>query len=92
MPLPRIATPFSVNASVWEASQAKAIEWCAGERWKPFLSDADEEFLFDEQDDPLNLAIAVMIPRSLRFWKGSDTKSPAWMKTIGDRLPYFDKK
>jgi arylsulfatase A-like enzyme len=56
-----------------------------GDRWKLILSDTDEEFLFDEQDDPFELTnrrddpgLAPVLARLRRELAG-------WMKTIGDR-------
>ena len=58
-----------------------------GERWKLILTDADEEFLFDQQDDPFeltnrrdDLALAPVL-KTLR------RELADWMKSIGDR-PY----
>ena len=62
-----------------------------GDRWKLILSDTDEEFLFDQENDPFELTnragdaeCAVVLER-LRGELGD------WMKGIGDR-GYPDEK
>ena len=58
-----------------------------GDRWKLILSDANEEFLFDEQDDPFELSNCrddvTLVPVLARL----SLELAGWMKTIGDR-PY----
>ena len=90
-PLPRIATPFSANASVWEASQAKAIAWHAATDGSSSSAMRMKSSSSTSRTILLNSPIAATIPRSLRCWTSSDDELAAWMKTIGDRT-YFDKK
>jgi arylsulfatase A-like enzyme len=68
-------------------SSGEGHRMACSDRWKLILSDADEEFLFDEQDDPFELnncrddpALATVLGRLRHELAG-------WMKTIGDR-PY----
>jgi len=56
-----------------------------GDRWKLILSDADEEFLFDEQDDPFELSNCRDDATLAPILAGLRQDLAGWMKTIGDR-------
>jgi arylsulfatase A-like enzyme len=56
-------------------------------RWKLVLSDADEEFLFDQQTDPLELHNRIADPEQAAVLDSLRTALAGWMKEIGDR-PY----
>ena len=58
-----------------------------GDRWKLILSDADEEFLFDQQDDPFELTNRRDDPGLAPVLTRLRHELAGWMKTIGDR-PY----
>jgi arylsulfatase A-like enzyme len=58
-----------------------------GDRWKLILSDANEEFLFDQQDDPFELTNRRDDPSLAPVLAKLRGELAAWMKTIGDR-PY----
>jgi arylsulfatase A-like enzyme len=58
-----------------------------GDRWKLILSDADEEFLFDQQDDPFELTNRRDDPGPALVLDNLRGELAGWMKTIGDR-PY----
>jgi arylsulfatase A-like enzyme len=57
------------------------------ERWKLILSDADEEFLFDQQDDPFELSNRREDPGLAPVLDKLRGDLAGWMKAIGDR-PY----
>lgn len=57
------------------------------DRWKLILSDADEEFLFDQQDDPFELTNRVGDPALASTLSELRTRLAAWMKSTNDR-PY----
>jgi arylsulfatase A-like enzyme len=56
-------------------------------RWKLILSDADEEFLFDQQEDPLELENRIADPSLEKIIEPLRAALADWMATIGDR-PY----
>ena len=56
-----------------------------GERWKLILSDTDEEYLFDQQDDPFELTNRVADPALPPVLGKLRKELSAWMKLIGDR-------
>ena len=58
-----------------------------GDRWKLILSDANEEFLFDQQDDPFELTNRREDPSLAQVLDKLRGGLSGWMKTIGDR-PY----
>jgi len=51
------------------------------------LSDTDEEFLFDQQSDPLELENRIADPAQTEVLNSLRTALTDWMKEIGDR-PY----
>jgi arylsulfatase A-like enzyme len=62
-----------------------------GDRWKLILSDADEEFLFDEHDDPFELYNRHDDPSLAPVLDKLRGELAKWMKTTGDR-PYSGGK
>jgi len=58
-----------------------------GDRWKLILSDRDEEFLFDQQNDPFELNNRVDDPELATVLDSLRSELTQWMKTIHDR-PY----
>lgn len=58
-----------------------------GDRWKLILSDADEEFLFDQQEDPFELTNRVNDPEAVPILSNLRAELAVWMESIGDR-PY----
>ena len=58
-----------------------------GDRWKLILSDRDEEFLYDQQNDPFELNNRVADPEVAPVLNQLRRDLSAWMKEIGDR-PY----
>ncbi len=58
-----------------------------GDRWKLILSDADEEFLFDQRDDPFELTNRADDPTLAPVLNTLRKDLSVWMKRIGDR-PY----
>ncbi len=56
-------------------------------QWKLILSDADEEYLFDQQEDPFELTNRIVDPALAPVRDKLRTELTAWMKSIGDR-PY----
>lgn len=58
-----------------------------GERWKLILSDTDEEYLFDQQDDPFELTNRITDPSLAPVLSKLRAELTEWMKSIGDR-PY----
>lgn len=58
-----------------------------GDRWKLILSDRDEEFLFDQQNDPFELNNRVADPELAPVLHKLRSELTQWMKKIGDR-PY----
>lgn len=56
-----------------------------GDRWKLILSDTDEEYLFDQQDDPFELTNRIADPELASVLGKLRTELAAWMKSIGDR-------
>ncbi len=58
-----------------------------GERWKLILSDTDEEYLFDQQDDPFELTNRRDDPALQPVLSQLRNNLSEWMRTIGDR-PY----
>jgi len=63
-----------------------------GDRWKLILSDANEEFLFDQQVDPFELINRVDDPELEPVLDELRGELSQWMKTIGDRpYPSADK-
>ena len=54
-------------------------------RWKLILSDANEELLFDQQDDPFELTNRREEPNLAPMLDKLRGDLSAWMKTIGDR-------
>lgn len=62
-----------------------------GTRWKLVLSGADEEFLFDQQEDPFELANRIDDPDLDTVRRTLRQQLSAWMKAIGDRhYPKFE--
>ena len=59
-----------------------------GDRWKLILSDANEEFLFDQQEDPFELTNRRDDPSLASVLANLRSELAAWMKTIQDR-PYL---
>jgi len=57
------------------------------DRWKLILSDLDEEFLFDQQNDPFELNNRAADPELAPVLNKLRGKLSQWMKEIGDR-PY----
>ena len=57
------------------------------DRWKLILSDADEEFLFDQKDDPFELTNRRNDPALAPVLNQLRNNLSEWMKSIGDR-PY----
>ncbi|MGI9355823.1 MAG: sulfatase family protein [Rhizobiaceae bacterium] len=57
------------------------------DRWKLILSDADEEFLFDQHNDPFELTNRRDDPKLTPVLDKLRGDLAAWMKAIGDR-PY----
>ncbi len=58
-----------------------------GDQWKLILSDQDEEFLFDQQNDPFELNNRVADPELAPVLDKLRSELSEWMKEIGDR-PY----
>ncbi len=58
-----------------------------GDRWKLILSDKDEEFLFDQHNDPFELNNRVADPELAPVLQKLRSELNQWMKEIGDR-PY----
>lgn len=58
-----------------------------GERWKLILSDANEEFLFDQQEDPFELTNRRDDPALAPVLDKLRGELAGWMKPIEDR-PY----
>lgn len=58
-----------------------------GNRWKLILSDANEEFLFDQQDDPFELTNRRDDPAIAPVLDKLRAELAGWMKTTEDR-PY----
>jgi arylsulfatase A-like enzyme len=58
-----------------------------GDRWKLILSDADEEFLFDQEADPLELRNRSDDPDLAAVLGNLRSELSAWMTASGDR-PY----
>ena len=56
------------------------------DRWKLILSDANEEFIFDQQDDPFELTNRRKDPSLAPVLDELRGDLSGWMKTIGDRL------
>jgi len=56
-----------------------------GDRWKLILSDTDEEFLFDQQDDPFELNNRITDPKLAPELGKLRAELATWMKAIGDR-------
>lgn len=56
-----------------------------GDRWKLILSDTDEEFLFDQQEDPFELQNRVDDPELVPVLQELRGALAQWMKSIGDR-------
>ena len=61
-----------------------------GDRWKLILSDTDEEFLFDQQEDPFELTNRIADPSLTPVLHKLRSELTGWMKLIGDR-PYPDR-
>ena len=57
------------------------------DRWKLILSTADEEFLYDQQEDPFELHNRIHDPGLATVVKQLREDLAGWMKQIGDR-PY----
>jgi arylsulfatase A-like enzyme len=58
-----------------------------GDRWKLILSDSDEEFLFDQKNDPFELNNRIADPELAPVLHKLRSELTQWMKEIGDR-PY----
>ncbi|MCB1228211.1 MAG: sulfatase-like hydrolase/transferase [Verrucomicrobiales bacterium] len=58
-----------------------------GDRWKLILSDTDEEFLFDQRDDPFELTNRISDPELKTIVEALRRDLAQWMKENGDR-PY----
>ncbi len=58
-----------------------------GHRWKLILSDTDEEYLFDQQEDPFELNNRITDPNLAPVLGKLRAELAAWMRSIGDR-PY----
>ncbi len=56
-----------------------------GDRWKLILSDAHEEYLFDQQQDPFELTNRVADLALAPVLGKLRAELAAWMKAIGDR-------
>ncbi|MDX1565188.1 MAG: hypothetical protein R3236_07270, partial [Phycisphaeraceae bacterium] len=56
-------------------------------RWKLILSDANEEFLFDQQGDSFELNNRAADPELAPVLSRLRKELSQWMKSIGDR-PY----
>lgn len=56
-----------------------------GDRWKLILSDTDEEYLFDQQEDPFELTNRIADPAFAPVLDMLRAELAAWMKSIGDR-------
>jgi len=56
-----------------------------GDRWKLILSDTDEEYLFDQQDDPFELNNRITDPNLAPVLGKLRAELATWMRSIGDR-------
>lgn len=56
-----------------------------GDRWKLILSDTDEEYLFDQQDDPFELNNRITDPNLALVLGKLRAELATWMRSIGDR-------
>jgi hypothetical protein len=57
------------------------------DRWKLILSTADEEFLYDQEEDSFELNNRIRDPELAPILKQLREDLAGWMKQIGDR-PY----
>lgn len=56
-----------------------------GDRWKLILSDTDEEYLFDQRDDPFELNNRITDPNLAPVLGKLRAELATWMRSIGDR-------
>lgn len=83
---PHRETVFSECVGVG-GKQGQGHRMARGTRWKLVLSGADEEFLFDQQEDPFELVNRIDDPALDSVRRTLREQLSSWMKSIGDR-PY----
>ncbi len=84
--LPHRETVFSECVGVG-GKPGEGHRMARGNRWKLILSGTDEEFLFDQKNDPFELTNRVNDPELSKVLDGLRSELSAWMKEIADR-PY----
>lgn len=83
---PHHSTVFSECVGV-RGKLGEGHRMARGDRWKLILSDRDEEFLFDQQNDPFELNNRIDDPELAPILHKLRSELTQWMKEIGDR-PY----
>jgi hypothetical protein len=88
---PHRHTVFSECVGV-EGKPGEGHRMARGDRWKLILSDQNEEFLFDQQNDPFELNNRVADPELAPVLQRLRRELSQWMKKIGDRpYPFANK-